>query len=128
MTGWSSFDTLNVDFDPASGIDPLVRPQGWDDSNTYRAGAQYLLNGRSQIRFGLYFDESPQPSYSVSPLLPDAERWGYSLGYGYTGNKVDVDAYVLYVAFDDRTTMDNLDGFYGTYSTNVLILGASVGF
>ena len=127
-TGWSSFDTLTVNFDPASGIDPLVRPQGWDDSSTYRGGAQYTISDRSQFRFGLYFDESPQPSYSVSPLLPDADRWGYSLGYGYTGNKIAVDAYVLYVAFDDRTTMDNLDGFYGTYSTNVLILGASVGF
>jgi len=127
-TGWSSFDTLTVEFDPASGLDPLVRPQGWDDSRTYRGGAQYTIGDRSQFRFGLYFDESPQPSYSVSPLLPDAERWGYSLGYGYTGNKIDVDAYVLYVAFDDRTTLDNLDGFYGTYSTNVLILGASVGF
>lgn len=127
-TGWDSFDTLTVNFDPASGLDPLVRPQDWSASKTYRGGAQYTIGDRSQFRFGLYFDESPQPSYSVSPLLPDAERWGYSLGYGYTGNKVDVDAYVLYVAFDERTTMDNLDGFYGTYSTNVLVLGASVGF
>jgi len=127
-TGWSSFDSLVVQFDAASGLPDLVRPQGWDDVYNYRGGAEYTLNDRASVRFGLYFDETPQPDESVSPLLPDADRWGYSIGYGRTGGKVDFDAYLLYVDFDDRTTTTNLDNFNGTYKTGVWIVGASVGF
>lgn len=87
-----------------------------------------MVTGSSRIRFGLYYDETPQPDETVSPLLPDANRVGYSVGYGYAGKSIDVDAYFLYVAFDERTTTTNLDNFNGTYDTDVLILGASIGF
>ena len=127
-TGWSTYDGLIVKFDPSSGLEDLDRPQLWDDALNYRTGASYVLNDRSSLRFGLYFDESPQPDETVSPLLPDADRWGTTFGYGYTGEKYDVDAYGMYVTFDDRTTSTNLDGFNGTYSTNVWIVGAAIGF
>jgi long-chain fatty acid transport protein len=127
-TGWSSFDQLVIDFDPGSMLPQVVRPQNWDDAYSVRGGAEYKLGGSSRIRFGLYFDETPQPEETVSPLLPDADRMGYSVGYGYDGSSIDVDAYFLYVDFDERTTTTNLDGFNGTYETDVLILGASVRF
>lgn len=127
-TGWSSFDELVVTFDPASGLPDLVRPQGWDDAINVRGGAEYALNDHSQLRFGLYWDESPQPDESVSPLLPDADRIGYSIGYGRQGERFDLDAYFLLVDFEERTTSTNLDNFNGSYETQVLIVGASIGF
>ena len=98
-------------------------PQG-----EYRGGAERKLGEKSSIRFGLYYDESPQPDHSVSPLLPDANRWGYSLGYGHRTKKIDIDAYLLYVDFEERTTLVSQDNFNGTYKTDVWIVGASVGF
>ena len=126
-TGWSSFDTLDIDFtqDPALS-QSLV--EDWDDAYNYRLGVAFSPNERSQWRFGYYFDETPQPEESVSPLLPDADRNGVTVGYGWIGDRLTADFAVLYVMFKDRTTTTNRDGFNGTYDTDVWLLGASLGW
>jgi len=126
-TGWSSFDQLDIDFtqDPALS-ETLV--ENWDDAYNYRLGVTFSPNGRSQWRFGYYFDETPQPDESVSPLLPDADRNGVTVGYGWIGDRFTADFAALYVMLKDRTTTTNSNGFNGTYETNVLLLGATLGW
>ena len=62
---------------------------------TTALGLRWTPSPTSQWRFGYVFDETPQPEEAVSPLLPDADRNGITIGYGYTGGlKADFAAHV----------------------------------
>lgn len=121
-TGWSSFQEVVLDFVTAPDFSSTI-PERYEDANNYRLGVRIGPDGR-QWRFGAWFDESPQPDASVGPLLPDADRFGLSFGYGAKR----FDLALMYVDFDERTTTTNQDGFLGTYNTTVLLLGATVRF
>lgn len=120
--GWSSFDVVELRF-PSAPQFTTVLPNDWDDSYNYRLGVQ-VGEGPSYWRFGYIYDETPQPGPSVGPLLPDANRNDYTIGYG--NQRFDVA--LMYVNFDQRTTTTNRDNFYGTYKTDVWLLGLTVKF
>jgi long-chain fatty acid transport protein len=126
-TGWSSFDELPVTF---VGIPPLSStiPQGWDDAMNYRLGFQWTAPLGDEWRFGYVFDETPQPDEAVSPLLPDADRNGFSVGYGHQFNATRLDLAVMYLPFDERTTSTQHNGLNGTYNTTAWLFGATLGF
>jgi long-chain fatty acid transport protein len=127
-TGWSSFDQINIRFTGAPALNSTVNSQ-WDDAYNYRAGLRWTTSPTSQWRFGAYYDETPQPEESVGPLLPDANRKGLTLGYGYTGAWT-IDAAVMWVNFDDRTRNSTFPGepvFNGTYKNEAWLFGLTFG-
>lgn len=126
-TGWSTFDKLVIDFTTADALDS-TRVEAWDDAINIRTGVRWDRSDRSHWRFGFYWDESPQPIESVSPLLPDANRLGYTVGWGRQWKTLSFDVALLYVDFDTRTTTTSRDGLYGTYNTDTLLLGTSIGW
>lgn len=127
-TGWSSFDTTEITFTDDPQFSTTIVSE-WDDVMNYRFGLLWDVRGPSEWRFGAYFDETPQPEQSVGPLLPDADRRGLSVGYGRPiNNKTHFDMALMWVHFAERTTTNNLDGFYGTYQSEVWLVGASIGF
>ncbi|MCH9651770.1 MAG: outer membrane protein transport protein [Deltaproteobacteria bacterium] len=121
-TGWSSFDQLPLTFVGFPGLSSII-PQDYEDANNYRLGFNYSTGSGSEWRFGVGFDESPQPEEGVGPLLPDSDRTVFTLGYGTAGGKVDLA--LMYLDSDDRTTTNNLDGFFGTYQTSAVLFGAT---
>lgn len=128
-TGWSTFDVLPVDF----AIDALdtERVQNFEDAWNYRLGLRFGDPDGNQWRFGYVFDESPQPEEAVSPLLPDADRNGFTIGYGYVGNKYTFDVAVMYLDFDERERDQSFPGegpFFGTYQNQAVLIGLSLGF
>jgi len=128
-TGWSSFDELPIDFTQNDAFDSSV-PQRYEDANNYRAGLRWTTSPQSQWRFGYVYDESPQPEASVSALLPDANRNGVTIGYGYTGG-LDFDVAFMYLKFDERTRNEDFpdgDVFHGTFNTTAYLLGLTLGF
>ncbi len=126
-TGWSSFDRLEIVFPSEPSLDSTIDAD-WSNAYNFRTGVRWDLDERSQWRFGLYFDETPQPDKSVGPLLPDADRIGYTVGYGRTGARARFDVALLFVDFRERTTTVNSDGFNGTYGQDALLLGLSLGW
>jgi hypothetical protein len=65
----------------------------------------------------------------MSPLLPDANRNGITVGYGTSR----FDLALMYLLFDERTRSGNLrdqeeSTFFGTYNTTAILLGATVKF
>lgn len=128
-TGWSSFDKLAIDFTQNDAFDETV-PQRYEDANNYRAGLRWTVSPTSQWRFGYVYDETPQPEASVSALLPDANRNGVTIGYGYTGS-LNYDVAFMYLKFDDRTRNEDFadgDVFHGTFKTTAYLLGLTLGF
>lgn len=124
-TGWSSFDVVDINFTggalPSSSV-----PEHWKNAWNYRAGLRWNSSPSSQWRIGYVYDQTPQPEEAISPLLPDADRNGYAIGYGWTGvHKFDVA--LSYIDFKSRSRQKSFTGdgdFFGTYKTRALILGA----
>ena len=130
-TGWSSFEELPIVF-PGNQLPSQTIPQRYDDANHYRLGLRFDTSRVSQWRAGVVFDETPQPEEAVSPLLPDADRWGFTLGYGHQGG-VDFDVALMYLIFDERTRDQSFLGeeastFFGTYNQEAVLLGLTLGF
>jgi long-chain fatty acid transport protein len=132
-TDWSSFDTLRA----VRGTTVLLaRNTNWDDSSAYRLGVQHQT-GPVFWRAGVYRDRTPQPGADVGPILPDADRTGYTLGVGFGapgGWVPSIDISDVYVRFQDRSAAAvatnlatrTLGMPAGTYSTtgNELALNA----
>jgi long-chain fatty acid transport protein len=131
-TGWSTVDQIVI-----QGTNPAAAavfnaatstiPQHWEDVYNYRLGVRWGGEER-QWRFGYVFDETPQPDSAVSPLLPDADRNGFTVGYGRQGPRFSTDLALMYLPFDARETSTNHDGFNGTYNTTAWLFGLTFGF
>ncbi|HEX7185495.1 MAG TPA: outer membrane protein transport protein [Thermoanaerobaculia bacterium] len=131
-TGWSSFDEVPIDFvgGPTNSLPDQTLPEEWEDANNYRLGIRWTTSPTWQWRFGYVFDETPQPEAGVSPLLPDADRNGFTIGFGYTGG-LGIDVALMYLPFDERERDESFPSegpFFGTYNTTAYLFGATVNF
>jgi len=132
-TGWSSFDEVVLDFtgDASNSLPDSTIPEGWDDVMSYRIGVRWAPGPKREWRFGYVMDKTPQPEEVISPLLPDADRTGITLGLGLKGNRMKTDLALMYLPFDERSRAKSLPGegdFFGTYKTTAWLLGATGSF
>jgi long-chain fatty acid transport protein len=123
-TEWSTFQTLPITFPTLTGRD-ILRVTDWQDTWAYRVGLEKCF-GEWAVRIGYYYDNSPQPDFDVSPLLPDADRNVYTAGFGYNTERFGFDVGALLVKFKDRAilTPPQTDNYFGTYSETSLVLTA----
>lgn len=137
-TGWSTFDEVEILPQNAAGervFTPQSRviPEHWDDAMNYRVGLRWGPPA-GQWRIGYVFDETPQPEAAVSPLLPDADRSGITLGFGHeSGQGLKWDVALMYLDFDERvrdeTPVEELEAtFHGKYNTRAYLLGVTLGW
>jgi len=126
-TGWSSFDQVPIRFPQVPPLSSVV-DANWRDAWNYRAGLSWATSAGNEWRFGYVYDESPLPDRSVSPLTTDANRNGFSVGFGHEFSATSLDLALMYMPFDGRTTTTNSDGFNGTYDITAWLFGASLGF
>ncbi len=129
-TGWSSFDTTTIRFTGGDLPNSTIRSE-WKDVENYRAGLRWTTSATSEWRFGYVYDETPQPEEAVTPLLPDADRNGVTIGYGHKGASYKADFALMYLDFKDRTRKKTFDGespFLGTYQTKALLASATITF
>jgi len=125
---WSDFAALAVDFE-AQPARSFVREQNWSDSSAYRLGANLKATPDWDVRLGLVYDENPQPTERVGPLLPDSDRIGATFGVGYHKGPfiVDVAAFILH--FLDRGAEGrSAEGFNGTYQTDATLWSVNLGY
>lgn len=126
--GWSSFSEVPIEFvgGATNSLPDAEIREDWDDANSYRLGLRWTSSPTSEWRFGYVFDETPQPEEAVSPLLPDADRNGFTIGYGRTGPGIGFDVALMYLDFEERTRQRSFPGegpFFGTYNTQAVLLG-----
>lgn len=129
-TGWSRFETLQIDFTD-DDLPDATRQEQWNNAYNYRVGVSLDTAGGNQWRFGALYDETPQPEEAVSPLLPDNNRTGLSVGYGFKGSTLSWDLALTYLHLDKRTRAKSFQGesdFFGTYDNEAILLGISLGF
>jgi long-chain fatty acid transport protein len=128
IMGWSSFETLDIEFPDYPELNSST-PENYEDSEQIRFGIEWRVSRMWALRAGYVYDETPQPIESLSPLLADGSRDGYSAGLGFTSKKNTwgFDIGYEYLVLEDRSTEGrSFDGFDGTFHDSMAHLaGAS---
>lgn len=100
--GWSAFKTLPVNFSNATTPDRNLI-EDYDDVWGVRAGAEHRFGIGVVGRAGFAFAATPAPDVTVTPLLPDMDRYNYTLGLGVPlGGHFSLDASYLSVQTEGR--------------------------
>jgi len=131
--GWSSYDSLNVDFvDPETEDSKSARL--YKDTYIIRFGAQYNITDEISILGGVYFDKMPVDPEYVSPSLPDSDRLGLSIGadakifdrFGVSGSYLFIRAKELTVTNSQEIYTAGDSPFNGTYNSSANLLSLSL--
>lgn len=134
---WSSYDSLNINFDNPD-IEDSKSPRLYDNSYLIRFGLEYILNEKLALRGGLFFDKNPIKDEYLDATIPDADRLGFNLGFGYDlSNKISLDVAYLFLRFEERTVSNSKisysgnDGFVpfnGTYNSTANLVSFSLSY
>jgi long-chain fatty acid transport protein len=124
--GWSTFETIDITLPDGSH---QVAPQNYEDTFTFRVGAEYKLpEQHAAIRAGYIYDPTPIPSTTISARLPDANRNDITLGGSYSFGNYDISLGLLAVLPSKQETSDQLymPVYKGEYKVSAFV--ASLGF
>jgi long-chain fatty acid transport protein len=117
LTRWSGIEEVAFDFPSNPDLDFAIR-QDLQDTTALRFGVQYSTRTGSDFRLGLAQEESPQPSATVGPFLPDADRSVFAVGFGRDWFQLGFQ----WTTFDQRTVVDNVDRVNGSYRASAWAL------
>ena len=128
LNNWSRFKDLTVNFETTPAFS-FTRPQNWKNTESYRIGGNGRVTPDWDVRLGAVYDKNPQPTSVVSPLLPDADRVGVSIGVGYHRGPWVIDATEFALHFKRRSTQgQSSDLFNGTYTTDANLISLNLGY
>ncbi len=129
---WSHFDRLELRFDNPL-LDQTIEEQ-YKDIWQLRLGLDLDVAPRWKAMFGYIHDNTPQPTASISPLLPDADREDFSCGLQWRGDGWRLTASYMAVLFHDRSNVVDGDVVRfedtqpaGSYDSVANIFGFGVG-
>ena len=80
------------------------------------------------MRLGTVYDQNPQPTEAVSPLLPDADRFGIAFGFGYHQGSWVIDATEFALRFNPRSTKGVSTDLNGQYKTSANLISVNLGY
>ncbi|HEX7519082.1 MAG TPA: outer membrane protein transport protein, partial [Candidatus Deferrimicrobium sp.] len=136
-TLWSSFKSLDIDFQKNTGLLPDVsRPERWKDVVAIRVGGEYRVTDPLALRLGFVYAPSPVPADTLGPLLPDSNRFFYAAGAGYKVGAWTIDLAYMYLDKKDRTVNNQVNlappktgsGFNGTWTGDAHLVSLDVGY
>jgi len=102
---WSTYDSLNIAFEHMPGTTTGAKgvsekPKDWDDSWSFRFGAEYALNENWKIRGGYMYDMCQDNDKYRSAEMPDNNRHLFSTGLSYTMDSWTIDLAYAYLYFE----------------------------
>lgn len=102
--GWQRFQSITIEFpDDPSLLDR--QPKQWKHAFQYRLGGEYSINDHWQVRGGLVYDQSPAPRTTLSPDIPDSDRFNIAVGGSFKFCKrMQVDAGYQLIIFTGRNS------------------------
>jgi long-chain fatty acid transport protein len=74
----------------------------YDDTWSFRLGAEYKFSDTWAGRLGYAYDPSPVPDETIDYMLPDSDRHLFSIGMGFRYKKFASDACFLYMNAEER--------------------------
>jgi long-chain fatty acid transport protein len=134
-TWWSTYDKIVISSNNAN-FDQVTSDKEWKNVWNVRVGGQYKLSDTWKLRAGLQYDQNPVPDAHFETRVPDSDRYGVSVGTGYTVGNLTVDLAYLYLYFSNRNIADstaddattNTNSLNGTYKADVHVVAVNVGY
>jgi long-chain fatty acid transport protein len=136
-TGWGSLNKVDIVRTSGLASGTIAQTLDTDFQDTWRIalGANYKLDDKWKLRFGLAWDETPVKGASTRLVsLPDEDRYWFSFGAQFVpakNNRLDFGMAYLYVqdADIDNNQLNanpqlNRGRVTGTYENSVWIFGA----
>lgn len=121
---WSVYKNLDFVSEDAPALNSSNK-RDWDNSMSYRIGAQYSYNEKLDLRAGFYYDETPTNDKYYAPETPGANKIGITGGFSYLLNeKFSIDAAFIYSKGEKREAYDTntkSQGFGGEYQNTAFI-------
>ncbi|MFC1499448.1 OmpP1/FadL family transporter [Candidatus Zixiibacteriota bacterium] len=128
---WSVFDKLEATGLSQPGtnqLDDISIDENYEDAFVIRVGAEWWKSDTFALRCGYLYDKSPVPHETISPMLPDADRNGFTAGFGTMLGNMTLDVAVMYLRFKEADTMgEQHGGFNGVYDNAGWLFGTSLG-
>ncbi len=123
---WSTFETFGIDFENEETPD-VIEPREWHDTVALRFGYEHRILDSFAARAGFAWDPTPSPTHTLSPTLPDSNRFVLGLGAGYTYAPIGLTADLAYSrVFVSETSSTGPETFPGTYRGGANILAFSI--
>jgi len=129
MIGWNTLDTLTFDYENnTSELQDTKSARKYKNTFAYRLGAEYHVTNKFDTRFGIKYLITPVEDGYVSPDVPDATHFNYSIGLGYKlSNRMTADASFTFQHMKRQDT--NIETqMSGTYKTNIYMPGISINY
>jgi long-chain fatty acid transport protein len=129
-TLWSSYDSLRFDFGTNTAkFSDVADARLYKNAAAIRAGAQYILNKKTTVRGGIFYDQTPVQDGYVTPESPDNSRTGLAVGASYAiNNRVTLDASLMYQNVPGRLQNNLSTNLNGTFATKVLAPGIGISY
>jgi long-chain fatty acid transport protein len=134
--GWSSYDSLKVNFVDATKTD-IASPRMYENNYAIRFGANYQYDDLLDLSAGVLYDKNPVKDQFVDGTLPDADRLGFSIGAGYkVMSNLSVDVSYMFLRFFERTISNSMvsrvtygfEPFNGTYNSTANLFSLSLSY
>ena len=98
----------------------------WRDGWAYAVGTEYKTTDKLALRGGLLYESSPIPTVNWEPVLPDADKYGITTGFGYAlKDNMKIDVSYAFLKYKNRNITNdagavtsptiNADGTYKAY-------------
>ncbi|HYI01717.1 OmpP1/FadL family transporter [Hyalangium sp.] len=121
---WSTFQDFGIEFENPALTNIVAK--NWKDTWNYRLGIEYGLTENFLVRLGASYDPIPSPEDTLTPDLPDANRYKASAGLGLKFDPIRADLGYQFVYLKD--TKSTAAGFEGTYGGTGHVLGLTIGY
>jgi long-chain fatty acid transport protein len=118
-TNWSRFDILNIGLEPPNPLRgaEVEDVRNWRNTWSFALGGEYALSEAIKVRGGYTFHETPVPSDTFEPAVPQSSRHGLFTGLGYSwGKKLNKGLDFAYgaVFYENRKVDNSIGDDFGT--------------
>lgn len=128
---WSSNESLKIDLDnnqPLLGGQDEI-PNNWHNSIVAGIGGEWQFDKNWVARAGYRYLESPIPSSTTTPLLPDPDQHSFGFGLGYQNGPHAIDVAYVYSIYADVKPKSSENATYpGEYDIDSDLLGLSYSY
>jgi long-chain fatty acid transport protein len=124
---WSRLRQVAFDYEGREDLREVF-VEDYADSLTLRAGVERRFGSAWAARAGYFFDDSPAPAESQTPLLFDADKQGLVVGGSWKYRAWRIDAAAGLTRTPRRPTGATAEGFDGAYRTRAVTAGLSFNY
>ncbi len=121
---WQVFSSIDLVF-PASPLLSSNEVKNWHHTWNYRVGAEWVIDEHWALRGGLMYDQTPGPTATLQPDVPDSTRWNFTGGFGWRSGAFHVDLGAQWIYFRPITSGEVSKNYPlfnpATYTSNALV-------